>query len=67
MRFWRLRTLSMFIYMSFLLMVIGAVLSYVLRFSIIAMAAIMMSLSILLSLYSYFRARRTRSAPTGRG
>ena len=57
MRFWRLRTLSMFIYMSFLLMVIGAVLSYVLRFSIIAMAAIMMSLSILLSLYSYFRCK----------
>ena len=57
MRFWRLRTLSMFIYMSFLLMVVGAVLSYVLRFSIIAMAAIMMSLSILLSLYSYFRCK----------
>ena len=57
MRFWRLRTLSMFIYMSLLLMVIGAVLSYILRFSIIIMAVVMMSLSILLSLYSYFRCK----------
>ena len=57
MRFWRLRTFSMFIYMSFLLMIIGAVLSYIFRFSIMIMAIVMMSLSILLSMYSYFRCK----------
>ena len=57
MRFWRLRTFSMFIYMSFLLMVIGAVLSYILQFSIVIMAIIMMSLSIILSMYSYYRCK----------
>ena len=57
MRFWRLRTLSMFVYMSFLLMVIGAVLSYILQFNYVLMAVVMMSLSVLLSLYSYFRCK----------
>ena len=41
MRFWRLRTLSMFVYMTLLLMVIGAILSYCFRFSIYIMGAIM--------------------------
>ena len=57
MRFWRLRTFSMFIYMSFLLMVIGAVLSYILQFSIVIMAIVMMSLSVILSMYSYYRCK----------
>ena len=58
MRFWRLRTFSLFIYMSVLLMVIGAFLSYFLRLSIYTMGAIMITLSVVMSLYSYFACKR---------
>ena len=54
MRFWRLRTLSMFVYMTFLLMVLGAIIGYFLRYNIYAMAVIMFSVSIILSVYSYW-------------
>ncbi|MBQ3737120.1 MAG: M48 family metalloprotease [Candidatus Methanomethylophilaceae archaeon] len=58
MRFWRLRTLSMFIYMTLLLMIIGAILSYCFRFSIYIMGTIMISLSVIMSLYSYYACKR---------
>lgn len=58
MRFWRLRTLSMFIYMSLLLMIIGAVVSYFLRFNIVLAGIVMMSVSVLLCLYSFFACKR---------
>ena len=48
----------MFIYMSLLLMVLGAIISYFFRFSIYLMGALMISLSLLLSLYSYFACKR---------
>lgn len=58
MRFWRLRTFTMFLYMSVLLMAIGAILSYFLRFNIYLMGAIMISISIIMSLYSYFACKK---------
>lgn len=47
----------MFIYMTFLLYIVGVVICYALRFSYVAMAVIMMSLSLLITLYSYFRCK----------
>ena len=58
MRFWRLRTLSMFVYMTFLLMVLGAIIGYFLRYNIYAMAVIMFSVSIILSVYSYWACKK---------
>lgn len=58
MRFWRLRTLSMFIYMSVLLMIIGAVVSYFTRYSIIIVSFIMLTFSFIMCLYSYFGCKR---------
>ena len=48
----------MFLYMSVLLMAIGAILSYFLRFNIYLMGAIMISISIIMSLYSYFACKK---------
>ena len=58
MRFWRLRTLSMFVYMTFLLMVLGSIIGYFLRYNIYAMAVIMFSVSIILSVYSYWACKK---------
>ena len=58
MRFWRLRTLSMFVYMTFLLMVLGVIIGYFLRYNIYAMAVIMFSVSIILSVYSYWACKK---------
>ena len=48
----------MFIYMTLLLMIIGAILSYCFRFSIYIMGTIMISLSVIMSLYSYYACKR---------
>ncbi len=58
MRFWRLRTLSMFVYMTVLLMILGAVISYFLRFNIYVMGTVMISVSIILSLYSFYACKK---------
>lgn len=47
----------MFTYMTLLLMIVGAVISYALRFSLVLMGVVMMSISILLTLYSYARCK----------
>ena len=58
MRFWRLRTLSMFLYMTLLLMVLGAIVGYFLRFNIYVMGAVMISISVILSVYSYWACKK---------
>ena len=48
----------MFVYMTFLLMVLGAIIGYFLRYNIYAMAVIMFSVSIILSVYSYWACKK---------
>ncbi len=48
----------MFVYMSALLMVLGAIISYFLRFNIYVMGAVMISVSIILSLYSFYACKK---------
>ena len=58
MGFWRLRTLTMFIYMTLLLMIIGALVSYFFRFNMYVGFSIMFIISALLCLYSYFNCKK---------
>ena len=59
MGFWRIRTFTMFIYMTLLLMAIGALVSYLFRFNIYTGLAIMFVISALLCSYSYFNCKRS--------
>jgi heat shock protein HtpX len=58
MGFWRLRTLSMFIYMTILLMIIGAIVSALTRFNIYYSLGIMFVISAILCSFSYFNCKK---------
>ena len=58
MAFWRLRTLSMFAYMTLLLMAVGALVSWLFRFNMMVGFGIMFGLSLFLCAFSYFNSKK---------
>lgn len=59
MAFWRLRTLSMFAYMTALLLAIGALVSWLFQGSMFLGMGIMMVISVFMCLYSYFNSKKS--------
>ncbi|MGN1044401.1 MAG: M48 family metalloprotease [Candidatus Methanomethylophilaceae archaeon] len=59
MGLWRLKTLFMFTYMTLLLLIIGALVSWFFRFDMFIGLGVMMVFSLLLCTYSYFNCKKS--------